>query len=89
MTDLSKHQERSGRRRRRFLSPVQKYEAFVQVLTGEMSGEPQLAGSRITTQVAAALYAHIPDVGRIADLYAGVDAGMFEEAIEFERSLAA
>ena len=37
MTDLSKHQERSGRRRRRFLSPVQKYEAFVQVLTGEMT----------------------------------------------------
>ena len=36
-TDLSKHQERSGRRRRRFLSPVQKYEAFVQVLTGEMT----------------------------------------------------
>ena len=37
MTDLSKHQERSGRRGRRFLSPVQKYEAFVQVLTGEMT----------------------------------------------------
>ena len=36
MTDVSKSQERSGRRRRRLLSPQQKYEAFVQVLTGEM-----------------------------------------------------
>ena len=34
MTDVSKSRERSGRRRRRLLSPVQKYEAFVQVLTG-------------------------------------------------------
>lgn len=54
-----------------------------------MSGEPHLAGSRITTQVAAALHEHIPDVGRIAGLYAGVDVRMFEEAIEFEHSLAA
>ena len=37
MTDPSKSRERSGRRRRRLLSPVQKYEAFVQVLTGEMT----------------------------------------------------
>ena len=37
MTDPSKSQERSGRRGRRLLSPVQKYEAFVQVLTGEMT----------------------------------------------------
>ena len=37
MTDTSKPLERSGRRGRRFLSPVQKYEAFVQVLTGEMT----------------------------------------------------
>ena len=37
MTDTSKPLERSGRRGRRRLSPVQKYEAFVQVLTGEMT----------------------------------------------------
>ena len=36
MTDASKSLERSGRRGRRRLSPVQKYEAF-QVLTGEMT----------------------------------------------------
>ena len=54
-----------------------------------MSGEPHPAGSRITTQVAAALFEQIPDVGRIAALYGDLDAGMFEEAIDFERSLAA
>ena len=37
MTDVSKSQERSGRRRRRLLSPQQKYEAFVRVLTGEVT----------------------------------------------------
>ena len=37
MTDTSKPLERSGRRGRRLLSPVQKYEAFVQVLSGEMT----------------------------------------------------
>ena len=37
MTDTSKSLERGGRRGRRRLSPVQKYEAFVQVLTGEMT----------------------------------------------------
>ena len=37
MTDTSRPLERSGRRGRRRLSPVQKYEAFVQVLTGEMT----------------------------------------------------
>ena len=61
----------------------------LRIIPGKMSGEPHLAGSRITTQVAAALYEHIPDVGRIADLYADMDTGIFEQAIEFERSLAA
>ena len=37
MTDTLRSLERSGRRGRRRLSPVQKYEAFVQVLTGEMT----------------------------------------------------
>ena len=37
MTDTSRPLERGGRRGRRRLSPVQKYEAFVQVLTGEMT----------------------------------------------------
>ncbi len=37
MTDTSRPLERGGRRGGRRLSPVQKYEAFVQVLTGEMT----------------------------------------------------
>ena len=37
MTDTSRPLERGGRRGRRRLSPVQKYEAFVQVLMGEMT----------------------------------------------------
>ena len=37
MNDSSKSGERRGGRRRRRLSPVEKYEAFVQVLTGEMT----------------------------------------------------
>ena len=61
----------------------------LRIIPGKVSGEPHLAGSRITTQAAAALYEHIPDVARIADLYADMDPGIFEQAIEFERSLAA
>ena len=61
----------------------------LRIIPGKMSGEPHLAGSRITTQVAAALYERIPDATRIAALYGGLDAGGFEEAIEFEHSLAA
>lgn len=61
----------------------------LRIIPGKMSGEPHLAGSRITTQVAAALYERIPDAQRIAALYGDLDAGWFEEAIEFEHSLAA
>lgn len=61
----------------------------LRIIPGKVSGEPHLAGSRITTQVAAALYERIPDASRIAALYGGLDACGFEEAIEFEHSLAA
>ena len=61
----------------------------LRIIPGKVSGEPHLAGSRITTQVAAALFENIQDVERIAGLYPGFDAGSFEEAIEFEDSLAA
>lgn len=37
MPDTTQPRERGGRRAKRFLSPQQKYEAFVQVLTGEMT----------------------------------------------------
>lgn len=71
------------------LSAGGRSKALDRIVPGKMSGEPHLAGSRITTQVAAALHEHIPDAGRIAGLYAGLDVRMFEEAIEFEHSLAA
>ena len=61
----------------------------LRIIPGKVSGEPHLAGSRITTQVVAALYKNIPDVAAIADLYPGVHASDFAEAIEFEQSLAA
>ena len=61
----------------------------LRIIPGKVSGEPHLAGSRITTQAAAALYRDIPDVERIADLYPGIHARSVGEAIEFERSLAA
>ena len=61
----------------------------LRIVPGKVSGEPHLAGSRITTQVAAALYKNLQDVKRIADLYPGFEADSFKEAIEFERALAA
>lgn len=61
----------------------------LRIIPGKVSGEPHLADSRITTQVAAALYENIPDVGKVSDLYPGVNAQSFREAIEFEHSLAA
>ena len=61
----------------------------LRIIPGKMSGEPHLSGSRITTRVAAALHRNIPDVEQIAELYPGVAASSFVEAIEFERSLAA
>jgi transposase len=35
--DLKQPRDRAGRRAKRFLTPAEKYQAFVQVLTGEMS----------------------------------------------------
>ncbi len=61
----------------------------LRIIPGRVSGEPHLAGSRITTQVAAALHRKIPDVEKVAELYPGFDTCLFEEAIDFERSLAA
>jgi transposase-like protein len=37
MPDPSKRRDRAGRRAKRFLSPAEKYQAFVQVLSGEMT----------------------------------------------------
>ena len=61
----------------------------LRIIPARVSGDPHLAGSRITTQVAAALHRNMADLDKIAALYPGFDARIFEEAIEFEYSLAA
>ncbi len=61
----------------------------LRIIPGRVSGEPHLAGSRITTQVAAALHRNIADTEKIAALYPGFDASIFQEAIKLEFSLAA
>lgn len=61
----------------------------LRIIPGRVSGEPHLEGSRITTQVVAALYREIQDVGKIAELYPGVGIPPIEQAIELEHSLAA
>ena len=37
MPDPKQARDRGGRRAKRFLTPAEKYKAFVQVLTGDMS----------------------------------------------------
>ena len=61
----------------------------LRIIPGKVSGEPHLSGSRITTQVAAALYENLGDIEKVADLYPGIDVFSFDEAIQFEYSLAA
>ena len=85
MLDLLGPFESDGRRGPDLVRP----RPNLRIIPGRMSGEPHLAGSRITTQVAAALRRNIADVEKIAALYPGFDASIFEEAIEFEFSLAA
>ena len=61
----------------------------LRIIPGKVSGEPHLADSRITTQVAASLCEQIQDFDKVAGLYPGFHAYHFEEAFEFEHSLAA
>ena len=61
----------------------------LRIIPGRVSGEPHLVGSRITTQVVAALYREIKDVGKIAGLYPGVSIPTIEQAIDLEHFLAA
>ena len=61
----------------------------LRIIPGKVSGEPHLAGSRITTRTAAALFEKFQDYDRVAELYPGFDTRSFKEAIQFEHSLAA
>jgi uncharacterized protein (DUF433 family) len=53
-----------------------------------MSGEPHLAGSRITSLAMAALSARGFSLERITQMYPGEDPAAIIEAIELERDLA-
>lgn len=61
----------------------------LRIIPGRVSGEPHLAGSRITTRAASALYDTLRDYRAVAELYPDFEVRAFEEAIDFERSLAA
>ena len=61
----------------------------LRIVPGRVSGEPHLAGSRITTLSAAALYQNLGDLAAVAELYPGFSVEVFRDAVEFERSLAA
>ena len=54
-----------------------------------LSGVPHLAGSRVTTLSAAALYKSLGDYEAVAGLYPGFDTEAFRDAVELESSLAA
>lgn len=61
----------------------------LRIVPGRVSGEPHLAGSRITTLSAAALYESLGYYTAVAELYPGFTANAFRDAVEFESSLAA
>ena len=60
----------------------------LRIVPGRLSGEPHLANSRITTLSAAALYRNLGDIDAVAELYPGIDVEAFEDAVQFELSLA-
>ena len=62
--------------------------SHIRIVPGKVSGEPHIAGSRITSQVIAALYERMQDINAVANLYPGFSNTQFKEAIDLERSLA-
>ncbi len=61
----------------------------LRIVPGKVSGEPHLAGSRLTTRTVAALAERGFAAEQIAELYPHEDRLGLEEALELERSLAA
>lgn len=61
----------------------------LRIVPGKVSGEPHIEGSRITSQVIAALYERTQSVQAITELYPGFGTTHFKEAVDLERSLAA
>lgn len=61
----------------------------LRIVPGKVSGEPHLAGSRLTTRTVAALGERGFAASQIIELYPHEDPDALEEALELERSLAA
>ena len=60
----------------------------LRIVPGKVSGEPHLAGTRITTRSLAALFKRFGEVGPVAALYPDVALGGIEQAIDLENALA-
>ena len=61
----------------------------IRIVPGKVSGEPHLAGSRITTRSVAALYRRFGELGPVAALYPEAAPETIEQAIDLENALAA
>lgn len=61
----------------------------LRIVPGKVSGEPHVAGSRVTTQAIVALYRRFDSVDKVAALYPDVNAAAVAEAVELEGELAA
>ncbi|HEY8525370.1 MAG TPA: DUF433 domain-containing protein [Acidimicrobiales bacterium] len=61
----------------------------LRIVPGKLSGEPHLAGSRVTTRAVAALADRGHTLDDLARLYPDEDADGLREAVELERRLAA
>lgn len=61
----------------------------LRIVPGKVSGEPHLAGSRLTTRTVAGVADRGFAIAQIAELYPHEERVALEEALELERSLAA
>lgn len=61
----------------------------LRIVPGKVSGEPHVAGSRITTQAILALYRRFGAIEHVVVLYPDLDREAIAEAVELETDLAA
>lgn len=61
----------------------------LRIIPGKVSGEPHLAGTRVTSSALAALHLRGFEVREISEMYPDEDPGAIGEAIDLEQSLAA
>jgi uncharacterized protein (DUF433 family) len=61
----------------------------LRIVPGKVSGEPHIAGSRITTQNIVALYRRFGAVDDVVGLYPDLQREAIAEAVDLETDLAA